>query len=108
MTTPQLDELIHQPARLRIMATLVALDMGTRVEFSSLRAMLNLTDGNLSAHLRALEEARYIAVDKGYVGRRPRTWVQATAAGRKAFAEHVAALEAIVGVGAGVRPRRKR
>lgn len=106
MTTPQLDERIHQPARLQIMAALVALDMGTRVEFSTLRDMLDLTDGNLSAHLRTLEEANYVVVDKGYVGRRPRTWIQATAAGRQAFIDHVAALEAILG--AGGRGRRKR
>lgn len=107
MTMPDLDELIHQPTRLRIMAALVALDADTRIEFSMLRDMLDLTDGNLSAHLRTLEESGYVAVDKGYVGRRPRTWVRVTEAGRQAFENHVIALEAIIRAGVVDMPRRE-
>jgi DNA-binding transcriptional ArsR family regulator len=92
----ELDGLIHQPTRLRIMAALVALDPKEKVEFSFLRDMLGLTDGNLSAHLRVLEEAAYVSVEKGFVGRRPRTWVQANRTGRRAFEDHVAALETII------------
>jgi DNA-binding MarR family transcriptional regulator len=79
------------------MAALVALDPKEKLEFSFLRDMLGLTDGNLSAHLRVLEETTYVAVEKGFVGRRPRTWILATRAGRRAFEDHVAALEAIIG-----------
>ena len=63
---------------------------------SYLKEKLALTDGNLGAHLRALEDAGYIAVEKTFVERRPKTFVAASASGRKAFAAHVAALQAIL------------
>ncbi len=91
-----LNETIHQPVRLRIMAALVALEPGNDVDFTYLRHLLDLTDGNLSAHLRKLEEAGYIAVTKTFVDRKPRTFLGATAEGREVFQEHVAALEAIL------------
>lgn len=93
---PDLDELIHQPARLRIMSALTSLGAREQVDFSYLKEKLALTDGNLGAHLRALEEAGYIAVEKTFVERRPKTFVSASAAGRKAFAGHVAALQEIL------------
>ena len=92
----ELNETIHQPVRLRIMAALVALDPNAEVDFSYLRGLLDVTDGNLGAHLRKLEEAGYIAVNKTFVERKPRTYVSATAAGRMVFEEHVAALESIL------------
>jgi DNA-binding MarR family transcriptional regulator len=92
----ELNETIHQPVRLRIMAALVALEPGVEVDFSYLRGLLDVTDGNLGAHLRKLEEAGYIAVNKTFVERKPRTFAAATAAGRTVFQEHVAALEAIL------------
>ena len=92
----QLDELIHQPVRLRIMAALTSLESREQVDFTYLKDKLALTDGNLGAHLRALEEAAYIAVEKTFVDRRPKTFVAATAMGRKAFTAHVAALQAIL------------
>jgi len=92
----QLNELIHQPQRLQIMATLAALDADTQLSFTYVRDQLGLTDGNLGAHLRKLEDAHYIAVTKAFVGRKPQTYLQATAEGRRAFAEHLAALEAIL------------
>lgn len=92
----ELNEIIHQPVRLRIMAALVTLEEGNEVDFSSLRDLLEVTDGNLGAHLRKLEEAGYIVVSKTFVDRKPRTFVGATSAGRGAFQEHVAALEAIL------------
>jgi DNA-binding MarR family transcriptional regulator len=91
-----LNETIHQPVRLRIMAALAALESGNEVDFAHLRGLLEVTDGNLGAHLRKLEEAGYIAVNKTFVDRKPRTFVAATAAGRKVFREHVAALESIL------------
>ncbi len=93
---PELDPLIHQPTRLRIMAALVSLPEGDRVDFTFLQELLDLTPGNLSVHLQKLEEAGYVAVEKTFVNRRPKTWVSVTAKGRKAFASHVAALETII------------
>ena len=92
----ELNETIHQPVRLRIMAALVTLEPANEVDFTYLRDLLEVTDGNLGAHLRKLEEAGYIAVNKIFVERKPRTYVSATAAGRKVFKEHVAALESIL------------
>ena len=92
----ELNETIHQPVRLRIMAALVTLEPADEVDFTYLRDLLEVTDGNLGAHLRKLEEAGYIAVNKIFVERKPRTFVSATAAGRKVFQEHVAALESIL------------
>jgi DNA-binding MarR family transcriptional regulator len=92
----ELNETIHQTVRLRIMAALVTLEAGNEVDFTYLRDLLEVTDGNLGAHLRKLEEAGYIAVNKAFVERKPHTYVSATAAGRKVFQEHVAALESIL------------
>jgi len=92
----ELNETIHQPVRLRIMAALVTLEPTAEVDFSYLRRLLEVTDGNLGAHLRKLEEAGYIAINKAFVERKPRTFVAATAVGREVFQEHVAALEAIL------------
>ena len=92
----ELNETIHQPVRLRIMAALTALKPGGEVDFSYLRGLLDVTDGNLGAHLRKLEDAGYIAVNKVFVERKPRTFVAATAAGRQGFKCHTEALEAIL------------
>jgi DNA-binding MarR family transcriptional regulator len=92
----ELNETIHQMVRLRIMAALVTIAPADEVDFTYLRDLLEVTDGNLGAHLRKLEEAGYIAVDKVFVERKPRTFVSATAIGRKVFSDHVAALESIL------------
>ena len=92
----ELNETIHQTVRLRIMASLVTLDTGNEVDFTYLRGLLEVTDGNLGAHLRKLEEAGYIAINKAFVERKPRTYISATAEGRRVFQDHVAALEAIL------------
>lgn len=92
----ELNETIHQPVRLRIMASLVTLEPGNEVDFTYLRELLDVTDGNLGAHLRKLEEAGYIAVNKTFVERKPRTFVSVTPEGRRVFREHVAALESIL------------
>ena len=91
-----LNELIHQPARLRIMSALTALEPGSKADFTSLKKLLNLTDGNLGTHLLKLEEAGYLTQVKTFVDRRPRTHLQATPAGRKAFKDHVRALKQIL------------
>ncbi len=93
---PELNETIHQPVRLRIMAVLVALEPAVEVEFTYMRNLLEVTDGNLGAHLRKLEEAGYIVANKTFVERKPRTFISATPAGRQVFQEHVAALESIL------------
>jgi DNA-binding MarR family transcriptional regulator len=92
---PALNEIIHQPIRLRIMAALVAVGNGDQMEFTALRDLLQLTDGNLGAHLRRLEDASYVKLSKTFVARKPRTYISVTMRGRSAFADHVAALEAI-------------
>src|SRR5512139_3325013 len=92
----ELNETIHQPVRLRVMAALVALEAGNEVDFAYLRNLLEVTDGNLGAHLRKLEEAGYIAVNKTFIERKPRTFVSATPEGRRVFQEHVKALESIL------------
>ncbi|WP_022797716.1 winged helix-turn-helix domain-containing protein [Thermus islandicus] len=87
-----LDPVIHQETRLRIMALLHALGEGAQVEFSWLKDALGLTEGNLSSHLAKLEEAGYVRVEKGYQGKRPRTWVALTPQGRAAYEAHRRAL----------------
>lgn len=91
-----LDDIIHQPVRLRIMAALTALPAEEGLEFSRLKKLTGATDGNLGAHIDTLARANYVEVDKSFVGRRPQTRVTATAAGRGAFARHVAALREII------------
>ncbi len=92
----EFDNLIHQPVRLQIMSSLTALDADEQVEFTYLRNLLKLTDGNLGAHLAKLEAAGYVRIDKTFVDRKPRTFVSATGKGRDAFSEHVAALEEVL------------
>ncbi len=92
----EIDNIIHQPVRLRIMSSLVALDPGEQVDFVYLRKILNLTDGNLGAHLAKLENAGYVKMEKTFIARKPRTFINATGKGRDAFEEHITALEAII------------
>src|SRR5437773_10409021 len=92
-----LDEIIHQPLRLRIMAALNALPPGAAgLEFTKLKKLTGATDGNLGAHIETLSKAGYVAVEKAFVGKKPQTTVTATAAGRGAFARHVATLQEII------------
>ena len=78
------------------MAALVTLETGGEADFTYLRELLDVTDGNLGAHLRKLEQAGFISVNKVFVERKPRTYVAATVRGRMVFQEHVAALESIL------------
>jgi DNA-binding MarR family transcriptional regulator len=93
----EIDTIIHQPVRLQIMASLVTLGPEEEVDFTHLRDMLEVTDGNLGAHIQKLEEAGYIKVNKTFVGRKPRTFLSASSKGRGAFHAHVDALRAILG-----------
>ena len=92
----KIDELIHQPIRLRLMAALVALRPSEQMDFSWLRDLLEVTDGNLGAHLLKLGNAGYINVEKTFVGRRPKTFLSSTDKGRAAFHENVEALKEII------------
>jgi DNA-binding MarR family transcriptional regulator len=92
----QLDETIHQPVRLKIMAALKALPSRTQIEFVRLRAMVEATEGNLGAHLATLEKSGYIAIEKDFVGKKPRTRVALTPAGRRAFERYVDYLRGIL------------
>jgi DNA-binding MarR family transcriptional regulator len=91
----EIDRIIHAPARLRIMSTLIALPPQSSVDFRALGKALELTDGNLGAHLQTLEEAGYVKVEKSFVERKPRTHLAVTTKGRARFEEHVAALREI-------------
>jgi DNA-binding MarR family transcriptional regulator len=91
--TNAIDETVHQRHRLGIL-TITA--EAQRAEFGYLREALGMTAGNLSRHLTVLEDAGLIQVEKGYQGRRPRTWVQITRTGRTALAAELAALTELV------------
>lgn len=80
-------------ARLGIMSVLMVED---GVDFTFLKETLQLTDGNLASHLRALEEAGYLRIEKQFVGRKPNTRYTATTAGREAFQSHLDALEKLI------------
>ena len=91
--TTDLDEVVHQRHRLGILT--VAAE-AKRVEFGYLREALDLTAGNLSRHISVLAEAGLVEVEKGYEGKRPRTWVRITRDGRRALATEMAALATLV------------
>ena len=99
---PDLDEIIHQPLRLKIMAALNALPAGVAgLEFARLKKLTGATDGNLGAHIETLSKAGYVVVEKAFVGKKPQTTVTATATGRGAFARHVATLQEIIAASGG-------
>lgn len=79
--------------RLGIMSALIA---GEQMDFNRLKELLNVTDGNLASHLKALEKEEFIVVEKSFVGRKPNTQYLATNAGKKAFKAHIDALEALI------------
>lgn len=89
-----LDELIHSPMRLSIMATLSAT---TYLDFPALRNALEASDSLLSKHMTVLEKAGYIEVLKGHVGKRPRTWLTLTSTGRTAYENYLQALHRLTG-----------
>lgn len=96
LDTVEMNQTIHQTVRLRIMALLTVLDPNQRVEFTYLRNRLQVSDGNLGAHLRKLEDAGYVEMKKTFSDRKPRTYVAVTSSGQHAFAEHVAELADIL------------
>ncbi|HTY87441.1 MAG TPA: transcriptional regulator [Candidatus Acidoferrum sp.] len=89
----QLDRVIHEKGRLAIMSMLAA---APELSFTELRDALAMTDGNLTTHIRALQQEGYVAVAKSFQNRRPLTTCALTAAGRKAFGDYINLLEQIV------------
>jgi DNA-binding MarR family transcriptional regulator len=90
-----IDEVIHGRLRLGVMAYLSGVGAGT-AEFNELKARLQASDGNLSVHLRKLEEAGYVAIDKSFQGRKPLTRVRLLPEGRKAFIAYLDAIGRLV------------
>jgi DNA-binding MarR family transcriptional regulator len=98
VTEPAFDELVHAPTRLSILALLAGAEA---LEFRFIRDRVGLSDSALSKQVSTLEEAGYVDVTKGFVGKRARTWIRLTADGRAAFEGHVAALQQIVATAGG-------
>ncbi|WP_418275628.1 transcriptional regulator [Isoptericola jiangsuensis] len=91
-----LDPVIHAPARLRVTATLAALAVGEEMTFPKLQQVLGMTAGNLSTHLRKLEDAGYVQVTKSHSGRKPVTYLALTLVGRRAFEDYTTTLDALL------------
>jgi len=89
-----LDRVIHEKARLSILTSLMTHPKG--LAFSDLKRLCGLTDGNLSRHIKVLQEAKLVNVTKGYEGNRPHTSCAITAAGQKQFLDYVSVLEQVV------------
>ena len=89
----QLDRVIHEKGRLAIMSMLAAT---AELSFTELRDTLSMTDGNLTTHIRTLQESGYVAVSKSFQKNRPLTTCSLTPEGRKAFANYIGLLEAIL------------
>jgi DNA-binding MarR family transcriptional regulator len=88
-----LDDIVHQRVRLGILAIA---QQARRVEFTFLRTELDLTAGNLSQHLNVLDKAGLITIEKGYEGKRPRTWIQLTKDGKRAMHDEIATLKTLI------------
>ena len=89
----QLDRVIHEKGRLAIMSMLAA---SPELSFTELREALGMTDGNLTTHIRTLQQAGYVSVTKSFQNNRPLTTCALTTAGRKAFTQYINLLERIV------------
>lgn len=90
----RLDDVIHSPVRLSVMAALASVD---EAEFGAVRDSVEVSDSTLSKQVSVLEQARYVKVRKGYVGKRPRTWLSLTKQGRTAWEQYLQAMREIAG-----------
>ena len=90
----RIDEVIHAPVRFSVVAALARV---TEAEFGWIRDAVGVTDSALSKQVSTLEQAGYVQVRKGYVGKRPRTWLRLSPRGRKAYEQHLQALRDIAG-----------
>jgi DNA-binding MarR family transcriptional regulator len=88
----EIDKLIHEPARLKILAQLYVVE---GADFVFLMNQTGLTQGNVSAHLTKLENAKYVKIEKSFVGKRPRTMIYLTKKGRVSFKEYVCQMQNI-------------
>lgn len=88
-----INKLFESKVRLGIMSMLL---VNESVDFNSLKQHLGLTDGNLASHMTALEKSKYIKVNKSFIGKKPNTTYSVTAGGRRAFNEHLDALEQLI------------
>ncbi len=88
-----LDKVLEHRLRLQIMSVLVA---NESYDFNSLKELMNVTDGNLASHIKALEKEKYVLVHKTFVDRKPNTKYKASEKGKNAFKKHLDALEAVV------------
>ncbi|MEP6481795.1 MAG: transcriptional regulator [Rhodoglobus sp.] len=93
----ELDPVIHAQARLRIVSALATLGQGDSITFPRLLELLDMTAGNLSTHLRKLEDAQYVLVTKMHEGRTPVTYLELSKLGRRAFEDYTDALRALLG-----------
>ena len=89
----KLDKAFENRLRLQIMSVLM---VNERYDFNSLKELLEITDGNLASHLKGLEKEEYIIVHKSFLGRKPNTNYEATENGKKAFKQHLDALEQLI------------
>jgi DNA-binding HxlR family transcriptional regulator len=92
-TPVELDRVIHERVRLAIVSALAGADL---LSFNELKELLDITDGNLSVHARRLEEAGFVACEKSFVERVPRTEYRLTAAGRRALDEYLSHMESLI------------
>jgi DNA-binding MarR family transcriptional regulator len=90
----KLDDVIHGRVRLGVMAYLAEAEVA---DFTELKTLLDVTQGNLSVHLRKLEEAGYVSIDKSFLDRKPLTRLRMTESGRAAFAAYLEAIAKLVG-----------
>jgi len=90
----KLDDVIHGRVRLGVMAYLAEVEVA---DFTELKTLLDVTQGNLSVHLRKLEEANYVSIDKSFIDRKPLTRVRMTDEGRAAFGAYLEAIAKLVG-----------
>lgn len=93
---PELDPVIHAQARLRVMVALAGLGPEDKLTFPRLQQLLDMTAGNLSTHLRKLEEAGYVEITKTHTRRTPITYVALTGKGRQAFTDYTTGLRALL------------
>ena len=95
MTSPfsKLDKVLEHSARLQILSILI---VNESYDFNSLKEVLELTDGSLATHIKALEREKYILINKSFVDKKPNTRYRISEKGRQAFKKHIDALEAII------------
>lgn len=89
----QFDKAFENRVRLQVMSILA---VNSRYDFNSFKDLLQVTDGNLASHLKALEKEAYISVTKSFIGRKPNTQYSATKKGKEAFKKHLQALENLI------------